>query len=323
MIGYDEIKHIELELSSYCNASCSLCPRNLFGYNTDLGYPKRNLSLEEIKKIVSVDFLQQLEHVKFEGNFGDPLSNPEVLDIIKYFNVPVTITTNGFYRNKEFWQHLAKLDVEVQFGIDGIDQSTHSRYRRGTNFDRILANACTYIEHGGNATWKMIKFDFNVDQIETAKTLSQKLGFKKFILIEHGRTSGPVFDQNGKLIDILGNWQGSTSFEKIKQQVDSGKVLLEDINQPKVDCISCQSVNHKSIYISSDGYVYPCCFMGFSPSTYGRGRWHQPVNQQLVPLIKDNNALVHGLEHAVKWFNRVSLVPGDLVVCDASCGHNQ
>jgi hypothetical protein len=62
----------------------------------------------------------------------------------------------------------------------------------------------------------MIKFDFNVDQIETAKTLSQKLGFKKFILIEHGRTSGPVFDQNGKLIDILGDWQGSTSFEKNK-----------------------------------------------------------------------------------------------------------
>jgi len=67
MLNIQDIKQVELELSSICNASCPLCPRNLFGYDTDLGFEKKNLRLEEIKTILKKDFLSQLNSIKFEG----------------------------------------------------------------------------------------------------------------------------------------------------------------------------------------------------------------------------------------------------------------
>ena len=57
MINYTEIKHCEIELSSYCNAVCPLCPRNLFGYKYNTGYTERNLTLAEIKKIFEINFI--------------------------------------------------------------------------------------------------------------------------------------------------------------------------------------------------------------------------------------------------------------------------
>lgn len=322
MIQLEQIKHIEFELSSFCNATCPMCPRNVYGNNKKLGYIQRNLTMGELTEIVE-PIKHQLTHVRFEGNFGDPLANPDVIPMIEYLGVPVTIVTNGYFRDEKFWQQLGKLDVEVQFGLDGIDNTTHTRYRRGTNYDRIIHNAVTFIRHGGKAVWKMIKFDFNIEQIDLAKTLSEKLGFYKFLCIDHGRNSAPVFDQAGNLVDIIGEWRGHTDFDTICEQIDNGEVLLEDIYKPSVQSIHCQTVRNSSIYVSSTGEVYPCCYTGFSPATYGKGRWHQPVNQQLLPLIQDNNALVHGLEHAVKWFSNISLQPGDLVVCDSSCGRNQ
>ena len=62
MIDYSSIIRVHLEISTRCNASCPLCPRNLSGYDTDLGYPVHDMTLDEAKKIFTVDF--------FEDEFG-------------------------------------------------------------------------------------------------------------------------------------------------------------------------------------------------------------------------------------------------------------
>ena len=329
MLKIQDIKQIELELSSICNASCPLCPRNLFGYDTDLGYQKRNLTLEEVKTILDRSFLSQLNFAKFEGNLGDPLANPEILQITDYLELPVKCVTNGNFKNKKFWQEFAARETIVEFGIDGIDQKTHARYRKGTNLKNILRNAETYIQAGGNATWKMIKFDFNQNQIEECEQLSKDMGFSNFVVVDHGRNSGPVFDSAGKLIDVIGDFSGNTDFQHYFDLHKSGEMLLEDINDNPCTSVSCQSLNDKMIYISSTGHIYPCCFMGFSPVTYGKGRWHEPVNKQLSEIIQKNNALVYDLETCIDWFNTIesrwkrnSFEDGRLIVCDNSCGKN-
>jgi hypothetical protein len=54
---------------------------------------------------------------------------------------------------------------------------------------------------------------------------------------------------------------------------------------------------------------------------------NHPGNQQLLPLIKENNALEHSLEHCIEWFNAVeetwkkdSIAAGRLYGCVNSCG---
>ena len=57
MIQYNEIRDVHLEISSLCNARCPLCPRNFRGYPYNDGYPETNLTIEQIKKIFTRDFL--------------------------------------------------------------------------------------------------------------------------------------------------------------------------------------------------------------------------------------------------------------------------
>lgn len=328
MIEYADIRHVELELSSHCNARCPLCPRNLFGYTYNTGYIAKHLTLKEVKTILPKDFLMQIEKITFEGNYGDPLMNPELLEIVEYLDKPVKIFSNASLQTESFWQKLAQLDVEVYFALDGL-VDTHSIYRQNTNFTKIINNAKTFIQAGGIAIWKMIVFDHNKHQIEDCKKLSKELRFNEFMSVDHGRNSGPVFDDSGNLIRVIGNFTGSTDLQHYIDVIDNGDMFIEDIWDKPKNKLNCKTIKNSSIYISSEGDVYPCCFMGFNPRKYGKGRWHQPVNKQIQKILQPNNALEQSLEKCIEWFDNIPMCwkkstfeEGRLIVCDANCGSN-
>lgn len=326
MIDIGSVTHVEIELSSFCNAECPLCPRNLFGYPYNSGYNIKHLSLKEIKKIFNRNFCNQIKKFTFEGNFGDPLMNPEILDIIDYLNRPIKICTNGSLQNKKFWESAATKDIIVEFGIDGLSE-IHEIYRKKTDFDKIIKNAKIFIDGGGVAIWKMIKFDHNKHQINDCEKLSKELGFSEFFVVDHGRNSGPVFDENKNLINVIGKFNGNLNLNHYLNTIESGDIFIEDIFDKPKNKIKCKAIKSKSIYIDVNGDVYPCCFMGFSPRTYGHGRWHQPVNDQIKKILKANNALENPLSECIKWFseippcwNKNTFEDGRLIVCDSSCG---
>jgi MoaA/NifB/PqqE/SkfB family radical SAM enzyme len=331
LILYNEIKRVHLEISSLCNARCPLCPRNFNGYPYNDGYYERNLSLEDIQKIFVPDFLKQLILIRINGNFGDAVMNPETPDICKYFlthnpSIQIVISTNGSARAKSFWQQLGQLGIQVTFCLDGLED-THHLYRQNTSWSQILKNAQTFMKAGGTAVWKMIKFDHNQHQITECKQLSQEMGFSKFQLVDHGRNQGPVYDIHGNLVHVLGSYQGETSFEIRFHKKKTDMVLLEDINIVDKGAVTCQTVKHKEIYISSTGEVSPCCWTGFSPENYGKGAYFEVVNAQLKPLISKNNALEYPLETCIEWFNGVEkswniekFENGRLIACNDNCG---
>jgi hypothetical protein len=97
-----------------------------------------------------------------------------------------------------------------------------------------------------------------------------------------------------------------------KKPILNGKITLKNIQ--------------KSIYISSTGDVYPCCFMGFNPGTYERGMntYYNAINQELEPLVANNNALKHSLETCIEWFNQIPQTWNNnpLMACNDFCGSN-
>ena len=46
----------------------------------------------------------------------------------------------------------------------------------------IIKNAQAFIDAGGYAVWKMIKFDHNEHQVEDCRALAKNLGFQRFDL---------------------------------------------------------------------------------------------------------------------------------------------
>ena len=333
MIDYKNIKSVHLEISSLCNARCPLCPRNFRGYNYNDGYIERNLTLDDVKKIFHVTFLKQLSQIRINGNFGDIVMNPEGPEIVEYFKsanskLQITISTNGSGRSKNFWHRLAE-NAEIDFCLDGLED-THTLYRQNTDWKTIIKNAQHVIKNNGVANWKFILFDHNKHQVEEAKKLAMDLGFRQFKLIDDGRNAGPVFDNKGNLFHVIGNYKGETSFPILFHKKKTDIVLVEDIieNRMPKSSIRCDTKTNSEIYITSTGEVYPCCFTGFSPRTYGHGEYHEAINQQIKDLLpKTNNALENSLEDCVSWFNKIqdswkiqSYEGGRLVVCDDNCG---
>lgn len=333
MIEYDEIREIHLELSSLCNARCPLCPRNFRGYPYNDGYTETNLSLKSCQHIFTSELLAQLSNIRINGNFGDMVMNPETPEIIEYFkfhnpNLTIDISTNGSARDVVFWQRLAQAGVTVRFCLDGL-ADTHHLYRQNTSWHTIISNAKVFMDAGGRAIWKMIKFEHNTNQIELCRELSDELGFDRFILVDHGRNTGPVFNKYGKFTHTLGNYTGDTNFDKLLIKKKTDNVLLEDIIYDLVvrDTIICETINRKSIYIDSTGDVYPCCYTGFSPTTFGHGEFHQVVNSQIAPLIKNNNVLQYTLKECILWFSKIEetwqeskFENGKLIACNNNCG---
>jgi len=329
MYNIKDIHHLHLEISSLCNARCPLCPRNFHGYPYNDGYTERNLTLRDVKKIFRPSFVKQLSEILINGNFGDCVMNTETPDIVEYFkqhnpDINIDISTNGGARSKQFWQQLGRTGSRILFCLDGLSD-THSIYRQDTVYETVLKNAKTFMSAGGQAVWKMIKFDHNKHQIAKCEQLSKELGFSNFELIDEGRNTGVAVDKKGNVVNIIGKPK-VINFDRLLESKETDTVVLEDIN-PIVKDITCVAKKNKSIYITSTGEVYPCCWTAFYPRTYGHGQYYQVVNQQLNDIITPNNALETSLEESIKWFNEVerswgieNFEEGRLVVCNDYCG---
>ena len=172
-------------------------------------------------------------------------------------------------------------------------------------YSTVIKNAETFIATGGNANWKFIVFDHNQHQVETARQLSQDMGFIAFEEVYQGRNQGPVFDHNKELVFYLGKSDQTTTFDDVYNSYYNTEKNVKNLPSPKPSQINCKAKQEKSIYVNSLGEVYPCCWLGFNPKTFGSTGHFHITNGQVKPLIENNNALEDRLEHTIKWFDRI------------------
>jgi MoaA/NifB/PqqE/SkfB family radical SAM enzyme len=333
MIQYKNISRVHLEISTKCNSVCPSCPRNYRGVPVIDHYPLCEMTLEQFQQIFSPDFLGQLKEFLINGNYGDFITCRDGLEIVKYIrqhnpNLEITISTNASAQ-PNIWEDLAKTGARVQFRIDGM-QDTHHLYRQRTSWDLIISNAKKFISAGGYAIWAMIAFSHNRHQIDECRNLSIDLGFQDFWLVDNpmgDRNSFPVFTPDKRLSHVVGDYRESTDWETYygwyKDACDHPEAALEYVTEKVVDCLS---LRNREIYVSANGDVSPCCWTGFYPKTN-----HTIYeNLQLAKIIKNNNALVHGLEKSIEWFDDVkhswslpTVERGKLLCCNDKCGINE
>ena len=214
--------------------------------------------------------------------------------------------------------------VSIGFALDGL-ADTHHLYRQDTDWQKIIDNASAYIAAGGHAVWRFVPFDHNRHQEQACKDMSRVLGFKRFENIYDGRDRGPVYKRDGEFSHWLGPAQQSAPPIKDMLQSHVTWFRAETVDVPKDTAdikYNCQHKRAQEIYIAADGTVYPCCYLGFYP-----GQMTHPGNEQLLPLVHENNALKYGLEHSMAWFDAVeatwtkaSIRDGRLYQCVNSCG---
>lgn len=270
MYKYNEIKSLHLELSSNCQASCPMCARNFHGGLPNPLLQVADIDIELFKKICPDYFIKQLEQISMCGNFGDPILNNDLIDIIKHTvqvnpDIKIDIHTNGGVRTPAWWKELHRaLPIKhlVHFALDGLEDTNHL-YRVGTNYKKIIENAQAFIAGGGKARWNFITFKHNEHQIEQARTLAKEMGFESFYEKQTSRFIGdPWFDVLDKNGNVTHKLEGPTDQKLIfvdRKTVENYRKILSTAT------VECEVEKSKSIYIDALGYVWPCCFVGATP----------------------------------------------------------
>ena len=249
----EDVKWFHVEASSKCNAWCPACPRNNNGFGLVNGLVEQDLPPTLFEEAL-VNF-PALECVQFCGNYGDPIASSyinELVSIAKKYVKKIQIHTNGSLRNANWWHEfanqLADIEHDVWFGIDGLE-GVHEIYRQGTDFNKIMQNATSFIDAGGYATWQFIPYKHNEHQTKDCFKLSQKMKFKKFKLAKLYRKQ-----------TVAKHYKTGIEFELLP--ADSLK-LLTNINRPNttVELYNCMHLSIPSVYMSANGKLSRCCYL--------------------------------------------------------------
>lgn len=241
-----EIKVLHIEPTDVCQLACPLCDRE-----TDVEFNKKqqhHLTVEQILKNFSKENIKQLDKMFMCGNYGDPAGGRHTLEIYDYFrsiNPTVTLgmNSNGGIRSQQWWTQLAKRLNQPQdyvvFSIDGLKDTNHI-YRVNSDWDRVMANAQTFITAGGSAHWDMLVYGHNQHQVDAAEQLARDMGFTWFRAKVSKR---PFINQ----LEFPIGWQ--------KSNQNTGP-------------IQCHALEDRSIYIDAQGRTSPCCWLGGRQSNF-------------------------------------------------------
>ena len=240
MLTLADIKGLNLEPSSRCNARCPFCSRR----QKVRPYGGHKITLAEFKRLPA-DMLRRLQWINYGGNFGDLCTNDDFVDIVGHLRtlsegVTMGGDTNGGHQDEAWWFELGRVYGEGALGfcIDGL-ADTHAIHRVGTDYHQILRNMAAFIAGGGTAYWKFIVFRHNQHQVEAAGRLAGEIGCRRFYAI-----ASRDYDDDLRQPDAF--------------QIKIKRDLFQSLTAPQ-DQARCKPLHKGAIYIAADGTVHPCC----------------------------------------------------------------
>lgn len=140
--------HIYVEPTNACNLNCLHCAR-----------PSIHRPLVFMETGVFENILLQLEKASWNPKLtltgqGEPLLHKDIFEFIKKAKAKgffVSMITNATLLTEEKAMAMIESGLDrVQFSFDSIDKSVYEKIRRGSNFDKTLANILKFLEINEN-----------------------------------------------------------------------------------------------------------------------------------------------------------------------------
>ena len=286
---YENIKSVHLEVSTLCNSICPWCPRYKdFSPNVNPNIIEGAYTLQRFKEHFPTDFIKQLNMWTFAGDYGDPCTAPELLDILNYIdtinpNCSIQINTNGGMKTAKFWHDLGMLFNKnharyVIFSVDGLEDTNHI-YRRNVKWNKVMSAMRVYSDTGATGIWEFLKFRHNEHQLSRAEDMAKDLGFEIRFKNPNGFEGEPMpaRDKDYNLEYEIYPAEGNNIIpieQRTKDFCNKIEVLdytdykdrFENLYASRTGCITCSANHHfgggYEVRINYDGTVWPCSFFG-------------------------------------------------------------
>lgn len=257
---------VVIEPTNICNLTCPTCITG----SKRMNRVERMMSFVEFKNIID----QIKDHVKEISlfNFGEPFLNKELLSMIRYATrcgIHVTTSTRGgFFTSRQFCLDLVKAGLDhLIFSLDGADQETLDKYRKGLNFHNVIEGIKLISESKKELGLDTPKIELqfmlmkhNEFQRDSMKRYADRLG----VDVYSEKTMG------------IGNFMTSSEFQKVAKELlpdnpSYSRYFLKHDGMYAAKgeiCNRCWYV-YKATVINSDGNVVPCCWDTYSEHVMG------------------------------------------------------
>lgn len=288
----------QIEPTSECNLDCEMCIRE------KIGVPIGTMSFEDFKKIL--DKLDSLFKISLSGQ-GEPFLNKDIFEMIEYANkkgILINISSNGTLLTESIIEGICNLNIgEVTISLDSVNKKNYEKIRKGANFEKVLENIrklSIELKKRNKKTLLSIAaviMKKNINEITEFVSLANSLGVKKIIFqgIQNKQDYINKYNSEAKLEAV------SALDEELKHTVRNAKILAKNygitiiFDEEKTSgCVW----PWRSIYITWNGYVTPCCkILDYRKPFFGNilkedfwNIWNSEEYQMFRKLLKERKA---------------------------------
>jgi MoaA/NifB/PqqE/SkfB family radical SAM enzyme len=243
---------IQLDASTVCQLKCPSCSNANGRIDRNLG--SKFLKFEDFKKIVdSNPWIRSIEL----SNWGEIFLNRDLLKIVEYaYEKKIVLNAQNGVNLNTVREEMLEGVVKYQFNhltcaIDGASSETYKIYRRGGDFETVIANIrkinefkAKYRSALPQLRWQFVVFGHNEHEILRARQMALKLDMEFYVRLAWGNFS-PV--KNKDLVRALSG-VGVASREEYQERY--GNIY---------ECEGICSQLWIQPQINSDGRVLGCC----------------------------------------------------------------
>lgn len=258
---------LAIETSSVCNLQCTGCER---GQNL-ISRKQSFLSFEQFRTLLDT-MPSTVMHLLLHGQ-GEPLLNRELPQMIAYANTKkcfTTFSTNGLLLHFELCRQLIDAHLNaITISIDGFDQQSYNAFRVGGSFHDVLQNVIKFVK-----LKKSLRTVYPIITIQLIVTRFNEYHLKQIKRFAYSTGADIVRFKTAYATDL--NSFPSYLPENPKYNryiVSDGKLMMRRQSAP--GCFRF----HRSLTITSDGKVVPCCYD--KHATYVLG----DINTQHIAVI--------------------------------------
>ena len=240
MLSYPP-EYLQIDVTSYCNLRCKMCPQGIPGYIHERGA----MDMALYKKVINSAADAHIFSV-FLVLTGEPLLHKDIVEMIQYAGkkgLRTSISTNCVMLTPLMSEALIKSGLdEIILSFDTVNKELYEDYRRGAKYEQILNNILVFLEMRGKLKSQkpfpimcnLQRFNPNKPSPEVEKDFNEVFGrYNAWIIPKY-----------------FSNWSGIMQEEK--------EFYCESGIGPHRQYQLCPTV-YQRIVVSWDGKVVSCC----------------------------------------------------------------
>ncbi len=256
--GYNPqpVSALQIETSSICNFRCDSCPLSMAEYDR----PEKQMTLEQFRRVL--DAYPTVKKLELQG-LGEVFLNPCVIELVREasargLSVHTFSNASKIERGTAFEIVRAGLDL-VNFSMDGADEATFRRLRKGgtlKRYKRCVTNLLEAKAALGSKTPTVgimtVLSKANLQQVPRMLAIAEELGVETIMFTKLNASSNDALaelqlgDEERAWIRSLPPYRG-----KVRVVWSYGSWTHAE----RVNCYWPQQMS----YVTVEGDVTPCC----------------------------------------------------------------